>query len=87
MSYKLNTIAKLIVMIIGMVAFFQLIWPYVYNIFASIKTNPNPSAEYLNSMAWFSPNGLTIMIVVIGGLAIAYVAIFGSDDIRNGGDF
>jgi len=59
-------IAKLIALIIVLVAIFQLFWPHMYP--SIVNMNPYPTEEYLQIMSFLSPNGLTIITVILGFL-------------------
>jgi hypothetical protein len=63
-----------IISIFILVAAFQLLWPFIYNSPFIAYLNPYPTQEYLQLLGIFSPNGLTAMTVIIGIIALAWVA-------------
>ncbi|MDD1665007.1 MAG: hypothetical protein LUQ32_06595 [Methanomicrobiales archaeon] len=67
-------IARLIAGILILLAFFQLLWPYIYNSPLITSLNPYPTQEYLQIMWLFSPNGLSTITILTGVIAIAWVA-------------
>ena len=58
--------------ILVLVAFFQMIWPSVYP--ALLDLNQNPTAEYLRIMWLLSPNGLSVITLLLGCVYVAWVA-------------
>jgi hypothetical protein len=74
MANRNKKILKIIAFIIVLVAFFQLLWPKIFNPSSIAKLNPYPSEEYLQILGIFSPNGLSIITVIVGLVLIAWVA-------------
>ncbi|MDD1661409.1 MAG: hypothetical protein LUQ49_02985 [Methanomicrobiales archaeon] len=68
-------IVKMVVVIILLVAFFQLLWSRIYTLSRVAALNPYPTDEYLRIMWIFSPNGLSTITLVLGLIFIAWVAL------------
>lgn len=68
-------IVTLIAVIILLEAFFQLVWARIYTPSLLASLNPYPTEEYLRIMWLFSPNGLSIITLVLGLAFIAWVAL------------
>ena len=75
MAKRNKKIVKLIALIIILVAFFQLLWPNIYNPSSIARLNPYPSQEYLQIMWLFSPNGLSTITIIAGLILIAWVVL------------
>ena len=72
MARKNRKIASLIAVMVVLVALFQFLWPHIYPWIVS--RNPYPTREYYQIMGFVSPNGLSIITVVVGLIFIAWIA-------------
>jgi hypothetical protein len=59
-------------LIIVLVAIFQLLWPVFY--LSLVSLNEDPTAEYLRIMWLLSPNGLSVITLLLGCVYVAWVA-------------
>jgi hypothetical protein len=76
MAKPIKKFLTIIAVVIILVAFFQVAWPSFYPAF--IGMNQYPTVEYLQIMNVLSPNGLSLLTVVIGSLLLARAAFMGS---------
>ena len=67
-------IARLIAFILVLLAFFQLLWHYIYTSPVIANLNPYPTREYLQIIWFLSPNGLSIITIILGFISIAWIA-------------
>ncbi|MDD1661618.1 MAG: hypothetical protein LUQ49_04045 [Methanomicrobiales archaeon] len=58
--------------IIVLVAVYQFVWPYFYP--SLVNLNRYPTAEYFRIMWLLSPNGLSVITIILGCVFIAWVA-------------
>lgn len=77
MLEKRRKILKLLAVILILVAFFQIFWPYVYNSPLIANLNPYPTKEYLQIVWLFSPKGLSTLTIILGCIFLVWVAITG----------
>jgi hypothetical protein len=74
MAKRKEKFLKVIVLMVLLVAFFQFIWPFIYNSPIIANLNPYPTREYLQIMWLFSPNGLSALTLIFGFVSLAWVA-------------
>jgi hypothetical protein len=74
MAQRKKKMGTVIVLMLILVAFFQLFWPLIYNSPSLAHLNPYPTQEYLQILGFISPNGLSAITVAIGFIALAWVA-------------
>jgi hypothetical protein len=72
MGKRSRKIVKLIVVMVILVAIFQVSWPHMYP--SVVNMNPYPTREYLQIVSVLGPNGLSIITVILGSLYGAWVA-------------
>ncbi|MGE5832463.1 MAG: hypothetical protein ACM3X8_06040 [Methanomicrobiales archaeon] len=73
MARRNKRIIIIVALIVVLVAVFQLLWPRVYP--WVVRRNPYPTQEYFQIMGFVSPNGLSILAVIIGLIFIAWAAV------------
>jgi hypothetical protein len=74
MAKRRKKFVKLIILMVILVAVFQLIWPFIYNSPFIANLNPYPTQEYLQIMWLFSPNGLSALTLIFGFISLAWAA-------------
>ncbi|HMA04331.1 MAG TPA: hypothetical protein VKO45_00190 [Methanomicrobiales archaeon] len=73
MAGRNKRITTIVALIVVLVAFFQMLWPRLYP--WVVSRNPYPTHEYFQIMGFVSPNGLSILAVIIGLIFIAWAAV------------
>ncbi len=69
---KVKSIGKVIASVIILVVVVQFLWSPVYPSIVSL--NKYPTLEYFQIMSVLSPNGLSIVFILLGLIAIAWIA-------------
>ena len=72
MQRRWKKVGSLTVILVLLVAFFQLFWPLVYP--SLVDLNRYPTAEYLRIMWLLSPDGLSIITGIIGAVIMVWVS-------------
>jgi hypothetical protein len=67
----MRKIPIIVALVILLVACFLELWPPFYP--AVVNLNPDPTVEYLQIMWILSPVGLSLLTIIIGVIAIAWV--------------
>ena len=72
---KGKAIVKVSASVILLVIVVQLLWSRVYPSFMSLYKYP--TMEYLQIMSFLSPNGLSILFIILGLISIAWIIWIG----------
>jgi hypothetical protein len=74
MAHRRKKFVTLILLMVVLVAFFQFIWHFFYDSPFIMGLNPYPTQEYLQILWLFSPDGLSILTLIFGVIALAWTA-------------